>query len=473
MRPEIALQLYYPFFQDENCAVMGTVAQEDAARLTYFGLHAQQHRGQRSSGIGSSDGETISLHKGLGLVSQVYTEDDINNLRGNMTIGHNRYPTSSVEDKEHNQPVYCGDNTLLLAHNGNLPSKRLLQEFLDEKGVETSGLNDSELMHRTIRYHYKRGASIEEAIREAYPLFTGAFSLLVMTNDKLVALRDSFGIRPLSIGKLNGGYVVSSETCAMSTITAEYLRDVEPGEMVVFDQDGSYKSEQIVRGEEHLDVFEYIYFSRPNSILQDQSVYSVRYRLGEELARECPADADIVVPIMDTSLPIALGYAKESGLEPHEALSKNRYIHRTFIHHGARVPLVEMKHDPIYDVIEGKRVVVIDDSIVRGTTMPPVLEKIWRANPKEIHLRIASPEVRFPDLQGIDTATIEELIARKRSLEERRAMFAATSYAHISVEGLLKAVQRSRERLSLHAFDGRYFSVPDKVLEEIGLLVAA
>ncbi len=306
---------------NEKCGVFGIYSNEkDAARSVYYGLWALQHRGQETSGIVSTNSKQMFYHKGKGLVAHVYEENDIKKLKGNIAIGHNRYSTFGKDTLEHAQPVYFKDNILALAHNGNLPTVTKLKKFLIKNGITANGLNDSEMIHK----------SIEDAIKLNFSLFTGAFSLLIMTKNKLVAIRDEFGIRPLAYGRSNGSYIFASETCALDAIGATYIREVEPGEMIVIDKHG-LKSYKLAEGKENLDIFEYIYFARPDSILLGQSVYEVRKRFGGELAKEVKLKGDIVIPVPDSAIPAAIGYSNATKIPLELALTKNRYIHRTFI----------------------------------------------------------------------------------------------------------------------------------------------
>ncbi|MDO8504027.1 MAG: amidophosphoribosyltransferase [bacterium] len=442
----------------EKCGIFGIFGRGmEASRLTHSGLWALQHRGQESSGIASSDGETIRIHKGMGLVAQVYNEDALSSLQGFAAIGHNRYSTSRGSGVEHTQPVIAKDSVLALAHNGNLPSTRNLEEFLKSKDVYIEGLNDSELMYEAIRYYLGRGATLETAIKRCFPLFTGAFSLLIITKNKLAAVRDSRGIRPLSLGKLNGGFVFSSETCAFDTINARYIRDVKPGQMVVVGKRG-LKSYQLARGEQKLDIFEFVYFARPDSMLLGKSVNEVRRNLGINLAREYKIKADVVIPVPDSAIPAALGYAQESGIPFDNGLIKNRYIHRTFIRPAQRLRDndVELKLNPLPSVLRGRRVIVIDDSIVRGTTSKKLVSLIRRAGAKEVHLLISSPPVRFPDFYGIDIPNQNDLIAARMSVTAIEKFVGADSLNYLSYKGLIKSTGLPEKIFSTSCFTGVY-----------------
>lgn len=442
----------------EKCGIFGVYGKDiEAARITFFGLYALQHRGQEASGICSSNGEFIRTHKGVGLVAHVYDDKDIVYLEGSIAIGHNRYSTSGGSLVEHNQPVIDRGNLFALAHNGNLPSTKKLEDFLKNKGISTISLNDSELMTEALKYYYIKGNSLENAITKSYPLFTGAFSLLILEKTKLIAVRDSFGIRPLSIGKLGVNYVFASETCAFDTIGAEFIRDVRPGEMVVVDENG-LRSIQIEEGREQLDIFEFVYFARPDSLLMGKRVNEVRKEFGRFLAKASPVDADVVIPIPDSSIPAAIGFSGESGIPFDFGLNKNRYIHRTFIRpaQNLRDRDVSLKLIPIPEIIKGKRVVLIDDSIVRGTTTPKIVKLVRDAGATEVHLRISSPPVKYTDFYGIDMPDQKDLIAANKSLEEICVFTGADSLEYLSYEDMISATGLLESSFCTSCFTGKY-----------------
>lgn len=442
----------------EKCAVIGVYSpDQSASRLAHFGLFALQHRGQESSGIVSSTSRKSYIHKGMGLVAQVFKEKDFKKLRGEFAIGHNRYSTSLGSKLEHCQPVIDEMGSLSLAHNGNLPSTRKLKRFLKSKNLSIKGLNDSELMHKAIRYFLKKGDSLEESIISSYPLFTGAFSLVIMSKNKIAAVRDRCGIRPLSIGRLNNGYVVASETCALDVVGAKYERDVRPGEMVIIDRTG-LSSYQILEGKQQLDIFEFVYFARADSMLLGKSVYEVRHRFGELLAEENKIKADVVIPVPESSIPVAIGFAQKSGIPYEYGLSKNRYIGRTFImpERMIRESSINLKLSAIPAVIKNKRVIVIDDSIVRGTTSKKIVDLIKNAGAKEVHLMISCPPVKFPDFYGIDTPNQSQLIAAKKSIEEIRQFIGADSLHYLSYECLIAATGISEDNFCTSCFTGNY-----------------
>lgn len=444
----------------EKCGVFGVYAKGiKAARLVHPGLWTLQHRGQESSGIASANGKKIYCHKDIGLVSHVFQEEDIRRLKGHLAIGHNRYATSG-SSSGHCQPVIAkaGKGQLIaLAHNGNLPSTKRLEGFLKEKRISIKHLNDSEMMAEAIAYYMRQGVSFTKAIQKSYPLFTGVFSLLIMNKDKIVALRDKCGVRPLCIGKLKTGYVFASETCALDTVAAKFLRNVKPGEMVIIDQKG-LKSIQIEEGKEKLDVFELIYFARPDSILLGKTVNEIRQNLGIELAKEFPTKADVVIPVPDSAIPAAVGFSRQSGIPFVMGLIKNRYIHRTFIHpeEHMRGKIVQLKLNPMPHAIRGKNIIVIDDSIVRGTTSKELVAMLRRAGAKSVHMMVSSPPVRFPDFYGINTPDQEKLIAAKLTLKEIKQKIGADSLNYLSYTGLINAIGVKEDKLCLSCLNGIY-----------------
>ncbi len=441
----------------EKCAVFGVYNHEEAARTVYFGLYALQHRGQESSGIASSNGEKIHVHKDTGLVAQVYQEEDFHHLKGKIAIGHNRYSTSGGTLNKHTQPVHEPGDPLALAHNGNLPSTKALEKFLTEKNIDVKKLNDSELIYQAIKYELLQGSNLADAVSKTYHLFTGAFALVVMTKDEVAAIQDPYGIRPLSVGKLNGGYVFSSETCALDTVNAEFIKDVEPGEMVIANKDG-LKTYNLVNGQRKLDVFEFVYFSRPDSKLLGKRVYSVRQNFGKTLAKEYPIKADVVIPVPESAVPAAIGYSMVSGIQFQQGLIKNRYIGRTFIMPDQRLrdKSVQMKLIPVPEVLDGKRVVLVDDSIVRGTTMRKIVQMIRKAGAKEVHVVIASPPVRYPDFYGINTPLQKDLTAAVHTVEEIREMIGADSLNYLSYNGMIRSTDLPEKVFCTSTFTGDY-----------------
>ncbi len=473
----------------EKCAVFGVYgAGLDAARISFFGLYALQHRGQESAGIATSDGDRLTVRKGMGLVSQIFNEESVKNLLGHVAVGHNRYSTTGGSKLKHAQPMLAkgkadlekisyteeqgaheslllssgeNDGAIALVHNGNLPMTDLLEAHLTKKGIDVAEFSDSRLVVEAIALAMREGADFEDAVRQTYPLITGAFSILIMSADKLIAIRDHCGIRPLSIGKLNGGYVFASETCAFHPIGATHLRDVLPGEMVVISSAGDkaeLRSEQLAPPNQKLDIFEFVYFARPDSELLGKSVYDVRRAFGMQLAREAKIDVDVVIPVPESSNPAAIGFSQESGVPFELGLAKNRYIHRTFIQpeQHIRDQGVKAKLTPQRSVIAGKRVAVLDDSIVRCTTSRQIVTMLFEAGAKEVHFLVSSPPVIFPDFYGIDTPEQKYLIAADKSVEEIREYLGATSLTFLSFNGMIEATGLPHSTFSTSFFTGEY-----------------
>jgi len=470
----------------EKCAVFGVYGKGlDVARISFFGLFALQHRGQESSGIATADGEILKLHKGMGLVSQVFNDQLIESLKGHIAVGHNRYSTAGGTHVKHAQPMIAAgsqaltktayedahpslndsvslssppqDGAIALAHNGNLPTTDALVEFLHSKDVDTTEFSDSRMIVEAIAAYMRDGDTLENAIKNVYPLLTGAFSLLIMSRDSLIAVRDRCGIRPLALAKLNGGHVIASETCAFAPIGAEFVREIGAGEMVVVDEKGVH-TEQLAKADPKLDIFEFIYFARPDSELLGKSVYEVRKNFGVQLAKEYPVKADIVIPVPETAIASAVGYAQALGIPFEMGLTKNRYIHRTFItpEQHVREQGVRAKLTAIPEVIRGKRVVVFDDSIVRGTTSQQIVKMLFEAGAKEVHFLVASPPVKFPDFYGIDTPKQDTLIAATKSVEEIEKYLGATSLRYLSYDGMIAATGLSAGQFSTSCFNGVY-----------------
>ncbi len=445
----------------EECGVIGIHAQgEDVARIAFFGLFSLQHRGQESAGIAASDGKRIRMHRDMGLVTQVFQEETLAGLTGNMAIGHTRYSTTGSSVLRNVQPMTCECDlgTVALAHNGDLINAAAVRDELMAEGVDFETTNDSEVIIKLIA---KSGAcSIEDAVAYAMSRIEGAYSVVVMTADKLVGFRDPYGIRPLCLGAFNGNhYVLASETCALNTIGAHFVREVEPGEMIIVDASGMRERQCIpVRGHA-LCVFEFIYFARPDSQMYNRSTHEARRRMGHELAREHPTPgAHIVLPIPDTGTPAAIGLAEASRVPYAEGVIKNRYIHRTFIQPDQRMRDlgVRMKLTPLREALSGRRVVMVEDSIVRGTTIGPTVKMIREAGAVEVHVRIASPPYKHPCFYGIDTANQNELIAAKLSVEEIRQYIGADSLGYLSLGGLIHAIGVKKDKLCCACLDGKY-----------------
>jgi amidophosphoribosyltransferase len=445
----------------EACGVFGIYAPgEDVARLTFFGLYALQHRGQESAGIATGDGEHLHVYRDMGLVNQVFTEERLEGLRGHIAVGHTRYSTTGSSRVENAQPIVVESDAgqLAVAHNGNLVNTPDVLVELQARGQELRGATtDSELI--ALLAASAAGSTWPERIRAIVPLLEGAFSLVLATPTQLIALRDPLGVRPLVLGRLGRGWVVASESCALDTIGAELVRDVEPGEMIVIDADGIHPEQAAAVDQRALCIFEFIYFARPDSVIEQREVYVTRERMGRALAREHPADADVVIAVPDASVPAAIGYARESGIPFHEGLIKNRYIGRTFIQPDQRLRErgVQLKFNPLRHVLDGKRVVVVDDSIVRGTTTPRVITMLRKAGAREVHLRISAPPMRHPCYLGVDTARREDLIAAQiDKVEDIGRALGADSLGYLSLEGLQQAVGLPPEQLCGACFTGDY-----------------
>jgi len=442
----------------EKCGIVGIYGVGlPVSRLAFFALFALQHRGQEASGITTSDGEKLHTHKGVGLVAQAYKERDIENLKGYIGIGHNRYSTSGGGALDHAQPVVNIDHSFALAHNGNLPSVTSLTKFLSSKESFQKNRSDSELIADAINFYIKKGESLPMAVKKVFPLITGAFSLTMMDKNTLVAVRDSCGMRPLALGKIKNSYVVASETCALHTIGASFVREIKPGEMLVINKNG-LKSIQLAKPNPKHDVFEYVYFARPDSVLNGKLIYDVRKNFGKCLAKECKLNVDAIVPVPDTAFPVALGYSEVSGIPIEMALVKNRYVHRTFIEpdQKSRRNSIALKLIPLPAVLKGKKIAVIDDSIVRGNTCKRLVKTLFDAGAKEVHLLISSPPVRFPDFYGIDTPKQDELIASHKTIEQVRKFLGATSLHYLSLPGLIKSIGLPEKHLSTSFFTGIY-----------------
>ena len=444
----------------DQCGLFGIFGHLEAAHLTYLGLHALQHRGQESAGIVSSDGSQLHVDKGMGLVNDVFDPSRLQTLKGDRAIGHVRYSTAGDTVAANAQPlvIECHRGPIAIAHNGNLVNAGLLRYELEAAGSIFQCTSDTEvILHLYARSHRER---LEDAIAASLSKVMGAFSLLFLTPDALVAARDPWGFRPLALGRMPGGvHVVASETCALDLIDAEYVRDVEPGEMVVIDKNGIRSFHPFPPEPPSQCIFEQVYFARPDSSVFGRNVLQTRLRFGRQLAREAPADADLVVPVPDSGNGAALGFSQESGIPFAWGLIRNHYIGRTFIEpkQSIRSFGVKIKLNPVRSVLQGKRIVLIDDSIVRGTTSRKIVAMVRAAGAKEIHMRISSPPTTGPCYYGIDTPVKSELIAANHSVEEIKSHLGVDSLAYLSHEGLLAAVDDSSGRSHCTAcFTGRY-----------------
>ncbi len=454
----------------EECGVFGIYAPgEDVARLAFFGLYALQHRGQEAAGIVSCDGRVAHVHKGMGLVSQVFNEDNLRVLQGHLAIGHTRYSTTGSPRMRNTQPyiVETLDGPLAIGHNGNLINAPQLRRELLERGVGLQTSTDSEVIIHLLAG--VGGTDWMTRIRTLMAKAEGAYTLTLLTRDAVYGVRDPWGLRPLALGKLDngGGYVLASESCVFSTIGASMVQEVQPGEIVKLDANGY----QIIQGAppENLAfcTFEQIYFARPDSSFNGKLVHKVRQKLGRQLAKEAPAEADIVVPVPDSGTPHAIGFAQKSGIPYSEGLIKSRYIGRTFIQptDELRKVGVRMKFNPLPDNLEGRRVVLVDDSIVRGNTSGPLVQMLRDAGATEVHMRVACPPLRFPCFMGVDMASQEELIAATKSIDEICEHVGADSLAYLSINGMMKAL-KAEEGYCNACFTGEYpFSTPIPLIE--------
>jgi amidophosphoribosyltransferase len=438
-------------------------------RLAYVGLHALQHRGQESAGIAVSDGGRLSLHKRLGLVASVFDEETLARLEGSdghaapprSAIGHTRYSTSGSNTLPNVQPVYAQTDRgeLMLGHNGNLTNARWLRDELGEQGVEFASASDTEVLAKLIAH--APGRTWAQRVDHAFHRATGAYTFTMLTADALVAARDPVGFRPLALGRLpGGGWAVASESSALDAMGAQFVRDIEAGEVLTIDAEGvhSHRSPRATPDRERLCVFEYVYLARPDSVISGRLLYEARLEMGRILAREQPAEADLVIAVPDSAIPAAIGYAEEAGLPYREGLIKSRYVGRTFIQPAqhSREASVRLKFNPLPELLAGKRVVVVDDSIVRGTTTGPIVAMLRRAGAREVHVRIHSPQMRHPCYMGVDTGRRDELIAATHSLDGIRTAIGADSLGYLSQDGLLAAVGGRREARCTACFDGRY-----------------
>ncbi len=432
---------------EEACGVFGIYAPNlDVARQTYYGLYALQHRGQESAGIAVSDGASINLHKAMGLVSDAFTEEIINKLKGHCAIGHVRYSTTGASLMTNAQPLLCRylQGNLAVAHNGNLTNTNELREKLAANGSVFQSTIDSEVIVNLIARYGQ--STIEEALMKCMIDIKGSYALVVMTENKLIGVRDPFGNRPLCVGKLGENYIIASESCALDALGAEFVRDVEPGEIVTIDDKGITTRRFFTPADSANCIFEYIYFARPDSNIDGINVMQARRAMGQELAKEHPIKADLVIPVPDSGIAGALGFAESSGIYFEMALMKNRYVGRTFIKpdQSERDLAVRLKLNPVGNIVKGKRVVLVDDSIVRGTTAKKIVRMMREKGAKEVHMMVTSPPVISPCYYGIDTSERNQLIASKYSIEEVAKHIEADSLCYLSLAGLYKALGRDK-----------------------------
>jgi amidophosphoribosyltransferase len=463
------------------CGVVGIYAPgEDVARLTYYALYALQHRGQESAGIAISDGKTVLVYKELGLVAQAFDETVLKSLMGHLAIGHTRYSTTGATTWENAQPSYKSSpaGQIALAHNGNLVNSSNLKTSLDEaggdptpEGARLASSSDTDL----VAAHIARAneGDMRAAILKVLPKLSGAYSFTMMDEGRVFAARDPQAFRPLSIGRLEeGGWVVASETCALDLLGAKFIRDVEPGELVTIDENGLH-GQPVTSAPRSACIFEHVYFARPDSSLMGQNVYATRYRMGKRLAREAPVKAELVMPVPDSGVPAAQGFAQESGIAYGDGFVKNRYVGRTFIQptQSMRQQGIRMKLNPVREVIAGRRVIVVDDSIVRGNTTRQIVTMLREAGAREVHMRISSPPIKWPCFYGIDMPDQDELIASRRSVEEIREHIEADSLAYLSMDGMISATGIPSEDFCTACFSSRYpVSIPSEELRRKNVL---
>ena len=442
------------------CAVVGVFNVKNASKVAYYALFAMQHRGQEATGISSSDGVDLWTKKRRGLVTDVFAgEESFEYLKGSIAVGHNRYSTAGSSSILDAQPITAKYKLgeISVVHNGNLINKdEVRQKLIDEGAIFQSYMDTENLIHLIAR---SQKTSLKSRIKEALEDIKGAYCFIIQSRKKMFAIRDRYGVRPLSLGKFeNGGYIVSSETCAFELVGAKFVRDVKPGEMLIFEKGEEPKSIQLYEPKPRPCAFEYIYFARPDSVIDGKNVYERRLEMGKILARENPVDADVVLPVPDSGVAAALGYSQESGIPFENAIVRNHYVGRTFIEpiQEMRDLKVRLKLSPIKELIEGKRVVIIDDSLVRGTTSKQIVKMLRDAGAKEVHMKLASPPIKHPCHYGIDTPSYAELISANMSQEEIRQKIGADSLEFLSIEGLKSSLGDDRE-YSLVSFDGDYF----------------
>ena len=456
-------------FKDE-CGVFGIYARNNnnnVAKLSYYALYALQHRGQESAGIATNENGHILFHKDMGLVNKVFDEETLNSLKGKIAIGHVRYSTTGESMRENAQPMVIKykRGQMALAHNGNLVNTPKIRNMLEEEGTIFQTTIDSELILNLISRNRLSTNSIEESIEKVMTQISGAYSFIVLTPNKLVGVRDPLGIRPLCLGKIDNSYILSSESCALDAIDAEFIRDINPGEIITITEN-NIESIQTTTNESRLCIFEFVYFARPDSIIDGASVHQARLEAGKRLAIEYPADVDLVIGAPDSGISAAIGFSEQSGIPYGQGILKNRYIGRTFIQpvQNERETSVRIKFNAMRNVVQGKRIVMIDDSIVRGTTTKRVVQMLKDSGAKEVHMRVASPPVKHSCYFGIDTPYRKQLIASRNSVEKIREHIGADSLGYLSLEGLLSSPKGSKCKFCSACFDGNY---PIEVSEEI------
>lgn len=451
----------------EACGVVGiSTPDRDAARLAFFALFALQHRGQESAGMAVSDGSMIHMHREMGLVSQVFDEQVLSTLPGPLAIGHTRYSTTGASVKRNAQPIYCQSSVgeVAVGHNGNLVNAGALRGEMEAAGERFLGTSDSEVVARLLAANLHDG--LEEAVRSVMERIEGAYSIVAITPHAIVAFRDPNGVRPLVAGEVDGGWMVASESCAFTPVGGTPTREIEPGEMAILDASGIRYKRAVEPKRPAMCLFEFIYFARPDSEMYGTLLYAARERMGRALAEEWPVEADVVIPVPDSGVPAALGYSATSGIPYREGMTKSRYIHRTFIQpdQQQRTLGVRMKLTPLAEHIRGKRIVLVDDSIVRATTTTQIVKLLFDSGAVEVHVRITAPPIKWPCFYGIDMCSRGELAAARMTVPEIERHVGATSLGYLSIEGAVRAVGRPTGDFCLACFNGDYpIPVPDDV----------
>ncbi len=443
---------------NEKCAVVGIFGRKDASNLAFFALHSLQHRGQEAAGISSGDGKKLHTIKNRGLVSRVFTEQKLETLKGSMAIGHTRYSTAGDDSILDAQPIHANYDLgqISIVHNGNLTNaEQVRKELIDSGAIFQSSMDTENLIHLIAKSEKRR---LKDRIVDAIKRIEGAYSLIFLSRSKMFAVRDRFGFRPMCLGRVGSGYVVASETCAFDLIGATYIRDVEPGEMLVFEKDREPQSFKIYEPTPKHCIFEYVYFARPDSEVFGANVYKYRKNMGRELSTAKPVEADMIVPVPDGGVPAAIGYSQQSGIPYEMAIMRNHYIGRTFIEPTQKVRdlKVKMKLSPIVELIKNKRLVVVDDSIVRGTTCRRIVRMLKDAGALEVHMRISSPPTTDPCFYGVDTPDRDKLIASHMSIEQMCEYIGADSLAFLSNEALMRSVKAEGDEYCTACFTGQY-----------------
>ena len=442
------------------CAIVGVFGAKKASTVAYYSLFSMQHRGQEATGISTSNGEKIKLYKKRGMVSDVFSQNTLDSMEGGCAVGHNRYSTAGSESAGDAQPVFAKYKLgeISVVHNGNLVNKlEVRNELIDNGAIFQTDMDTENIIHLIAK---SQKNSLEDRIKDMLTKIEGAYCLAIQSRSKMFVIRDRFGIRPLSLGKLkDGGYIVASETCAFDLVGADFVRDVKPGEMLIFEEGKEPASQMIFKSDYHPCAFEYIYFARPDSIIDGKNIYEMRLEMGKRLALETPCDVDLILPVPDSGVAAAKGYADGLGIPFEMGIVRNHYVGRTFIEPTQEIRdlKVKLKLSPVKHLIKGKRVAIIDDSLVRGTTSKQIVRMLKEAGAKEVHMRIAAPEIKFPCRYGIDTPTKDELISTKYTPEEIASNMGADSLGFLSIKGLRESLGGDRE-YSLVSFDGKYFA---------------